>query len=218
MACGGGQFTEVLKDNLKSFDYITGMDVAEDALCMAREKFLDERFNFIHGSAQEIPFNEGLFDTVCISKGLHHMEDARSCLKEMCRVLKRGGLLIINEMYSDHLSTEQQSHLLYHHLRVDIDTLLGISHRYTFKKDEILVFAEELRLRDVSVHEYLEEEGDPTEPETIEEYGSKMDDWIPLIKDLKDRDEILKRMSELKIRFRKTGIARPTQLVIFGYK
>ena len=140
VACGSGQFIEVLRDNLKSFDYITGIDVDDESLNEARDNFNSQSIEFIKGSALDLPFSDAHFDTVCISKGLHHLEDVEMSLKEMYRVLKQGGLLIINEMFSDNLTEDQRTNMLYHHLRVDVDNILGISHNYTFEKKEIHKF------------------------------------------------------------------------------
>jgi len=47
--------------------------------------------------AREMPFNDDLFDRIVIVDAFHHMTDQRGAIKELWRVLKPNGLLIIEE-------------------------------------------------------------------------------------------------------------------------
>jgi SAM-dependent methyltransferase len=47
-------------------------------------------------SALAIPFREGVFDTVVSTEVLEHVPDPLKCLKEMHRVLKPGGYLVLS--------------------------------------------------------------------------------------------------------------------------
>ncbi len=138
VGCGSGQFIEILIQSLGSFDSVTGVDVDESVLQEAGKMFQGEAFRFIKASSLSLPFEDGSFDFVCISKALHHVENDRQTLDEMKRVLKQGGFFLINEMIRDGLSASQQSHLLYHHLRSEIDQLLGISHNKTYSRSDLL--------------------------------------------------------------------------------
>ena len=218
IACGRGQFVKVLIDNLGAFSHITGLDVNQQVLEEAAENFKADNIIFLAGTSQNIIFPDESFDTVSLSKGLHHLEDHRLGLHEMMRVLKVGGLLMINEMYSDGLSPSQLSHMQHHHLRVDIDNLLGISHKYTFTRDHILELVDELGLHDVSVYDYSEDAGPPDSPEIINEYLDKMKGWKGEVAGFPEEKKILAAIEKLKSRFKEHGISRPPQLVIMGYK
>jgi len=53
------------------------------------------RVNFVEASADDLDFGEGFFDVVVSVMVLHHIEKLQPALKEMARVLKPGGRLII---------------------------------------------------------------------------------------------------------------------------
>ncbi len=218
IACGKGQFIKVLIDNLAAFDHISGLDVNREVLAEASETFRSDNIIFLTGSTQNIHFPDESFDTVSLSKGLHHLEDPHRGLSEMMRVAKTGGLIIINEMYSDNLTPSQLSHMQHHHLRADIDNLLGINHNYTFTRDQILEMANELDLYDISVHDYTEKTGPPDSPEIINEYLDKMKGWAGEVKGLPEETKILAAIEQVKSGFSNNGISRPPQLVILGHK
>jgi len=218
LACGRGQFIKVLIDNLASYDHISGMDVHQEVLAEASESFQAENVIFLTGNSLNIHFPDESFDTVSLSKGLHHLEDPRRGLSEMKRVVKTAGLLIINEMYLDNLTPSQVSHMHHHHLRADIDNLLGISHNYTFSRDQILEMMEELGLQEISVHDYSEITGPPDSPESINEYLDKMKGWKKEVKGLPEEEKLIAAIEQVKTGIRKHGISRPPQLVILGRK
>jgi len=218
VACGVGQFIEILQDSLKSWDEIFGLDVDNRYLNEGRQKFSGDQYRFIKGDSHHIPFPDNIFDLVSISKGLHHINTPELTLQEMKRVLKPGGYLVINEMYSDGLTESQNSQKMYHHLRVELDKILGIDHLYTFQKNEIISFVKKLNLSDEKIYEYIENQSDPMNEAVIKEYSAKMDSWLDQIKNHKRLDYFKDKIRELKERFRRVGITRPPQLVVVGRK
>jgi ubiquinone/menaquinone biosynthesis C-methylase UbiE len=215
VACGTGQFAGILKEYLKSFTHITGIDVDSSSLRDAAGKFDQSRFTFLQADTRKIPFPGEHFDTVTISKGLHHLEDVRQGLQEMLRVLKKGGLMIISEMYSDGLTEPQKSHMFYHHLRVEVDRSMGIIHNYTFLKAQILDLVRELNLQDFTERTYTEDDGSK---ESMGEYLARMEIWKEYFRDSDNEGGMQMKIEALKNRFTEVGIARPPQLVLMGYK
>jgi ubiquinone/menaquinone biosynthesis C-methylase UbiE len=69
---------------------ITGMDISEGMLRYHPGKCLK-------GSADDIPFEDSSFDAVIGRSILHHLSDAEKALREMRRVLKPGGKLVLWE-------------------------------------------------------------------------------------------------------------------------
>jgi len=55
---------------------------------------------FIQASGENLPFQDSSFDVVLSYWSLNHIEDARTCIREMVRVLRPGGLarLVIDDM------------------------------------------------------------------------------------------------------------------------
>jgi len=58
-----------------------------------RNPFLD----FAAGDATKLPFQDGVFDAVTISFGLRNVEDTTAALRELRRVTKPGGRLLVCE-------------------------------------------------------------------------------------------------------------------------
>lgn len=218
IGCGSGQFIAILMQSLGSFDSITGVDVDDGVLEEAGSKFRSETFNFIKASSLSLPFEDASFDFVSISKALHHVEDDRQALGEMKRVLKRDGYFLINEMIRDGLSASQESHLLYHHLRSEIDQLIGISHNKTYFRSDLLDLIYSVGLEDLVVADYQPEEPAPKDPANVEEYIDRMTGWLDEIASHPERENYNNRMAVLQEHFRENGISRPIQIIALGKK
>jgi ubiquinone/menaquinone biosynthesis C-methylase UbiE len=216
VACGEGQFIEILQTHLRSWEHITGLDVEKKYLQMAAGRFQGERYSFISGSSLKMPFADCSFDLVSLSNGLHHVGYPDVALDEMQRVLKTGGYMVINEMYSNRLTASQISHRLYHHLHVEVDKIFGVNHFFTFRREEILRLVRRLNLSDQCVYEYQEDQDDPMNAERIEEQSAKLDRMLEQLGDHEKYDYFYHKVEELKKRFRKVGFSRVPQLVIIG--
>jgi len=94
----------------------------------------------------DLEFENSSFDTVCISNSIHHLRDWNKAYSEIIRVLKPGGNLVINEMYSDTDDIKQQNHVLLHHWVAGINTISGLFHRETYEKDELLRITENAQI------------------------------------------------------------------------
>lgn len=53
--------------------------------------------DFVQANAESLPFKDNTFDCVSIAFGLRNVTDKDAALKQMCRVLKKGGTLLILE-------------------------------------------------------------------------------------------------------------------------
>lgn len=72
---------------------ITGLDISLPMLEKAKEKL---QF-CVNGNAQQLPFLDGIFDIVVCRQALHFL-DTEHAVKEMFRVLKRSGKIIISQI------------------------------------------------------------------------------------------------------------------------
>ncbi|MGG1631177.1 class I SAM-dependent methyltransferase [Rossellomorea sp. NRS-1567] len=79
---------------------ITAIDYSNEMLGKARKKFPDSRIQFLKMDAQKMSFHDHQFDVVIGSLILSVVPDADQCLKEMLRVLKKDGELILFDKFA----------------------------------------------------------------------------------------------------------------------
>ncbi|MFC1649105.1 class I SAM-dependent methyltransferase [Patescibacteria group bacterium] len=73
--------------------YITGIDISEEQLARSKE-YIDKAIA-LDVDTQRFPFNDGMYDLVIISELLEHIFSPDKVLNEACRVLKKGGRLLL---------------------------------------------------------------------------------------------------------------------------
>lgn len=96
VGCGSGATVERLV-SLYQLQAI-GIDPSEGLLGNGKKKNPD--LNLIRGQGEDLPFPADHMDGVCAECTLSVMEDPDQVLKEIFRVLKQGGWLIINDVYA----------------------------------------------------------------------------------------------------------------------
>ena len=77
---------------LSKYGEAEGVDIAEDALAFCRERGLDK---VRLGSGEELPYDDGTFDLVTALDVVEHMDDDLAGLREMRRVLRPGGRVLL---------------------------------------------------------------------------------------------------------------------------
>jgi ubiquinone/menaquinone biosynthesis C-methylase UbiE len=98
VGCGTGFVSSLLTDYLVEGDCLIGLDHSEGMLRRARSKLSEEqlgRCRFARGDAASLQFRDHSFDMLTLNSFLHHVYDYRSVLKEVDRVLKPGGYLVL---------------------------------------------------------------------------------------------------------------------------
>lgn len=94
LCCGTGDWALDSVDAVGKNGAVTGLDFSENMLEIAREKVAlraDKNITLIQGNAMSLPFADESFDVVTIGYGLRNTPDYLTVLKEMQRVLKKGG-------------------------------------------------------------------------------------------------------------------------------
>jgi demethylmenaquinone methyltransferase/2-methoxy-6-polyprenyl-1,4-benzoquinol methylase len=82
---------------------VVGLDFCAPMLAIAQQRWEARRaklkihtaVEFAHGDAQQLPFPDGGFDIVTIGYGLRNLADWRAGLREMGRVARPGGRLLV---------------------------------------------------------------------------------------------------------------------------
>ena len=98
---GFGSTAIFLAKNLPEGSKIWTIDPSGDILEDVKKKFSQEGLDsqipiqFVQASAAKLEFQNDFFDAVISVMVLHHVENLRAALKELVRVLSRGGRLLI---------------------------------------------------------------------------------------------------------------------------
>ena len=75
---------------------VVGVDFSEPMLSVARErKPAEARVRFLQGDALNLPFADASFDAVTISYGLRNLADIPAGLRELWRVARPGGRVLV---------------------------------------------------------------------------------------------------------------------------
>ncbi|WP_257181456.1 demethylmenaquinone methyltransferase [Corynebacterium cystitidis] len=77
----------------KSGAWCVACDFSQGMLVAGRDRDVPK----VVGDAMQLPFDDESFDAVTISYGLRNIHDFRAGLREMARVTKPGGTLVVNE-------------------------------------------------------------------------------------------------------------------------
>lgn len=88
VGCGDGTYTVELVD-VAGASAVTGIDPAERAICVARERAAGRAITFAAGSAYELPYDDDSFDLSYLRGVLHHLERPADALREALRVAPR---------------------------------------------------------------------------------------------------------------------------------
>jgi ubiquinone/menaquinone biosynthesis C-methylase UbiE len=151
-----GDFISTLMKSMKDYESFVGVDIVEKDLEKAREAINDISVTFELMNAEELTFDDESFDIVCLSYSLHHLENVTTVLGEMVRVLKPGGYLIVQEMFSDDDQSDAQlTATLIHHLEGRLDRLNGIPHHETYSRKQLNDVIKKLGLSRVEVFESI---------------------------------------------------------------
>lgn len=211
---------QTLIQNLNKYEIAFGYDISEEDLKIARKNLEGENVNLILGYREQLPFLDSEFDLVTISNSLHHIENIDNMINEAIRVLKRNGLLLINEVISNNLTEPQLTHKEYHHMGVKVDKLLGKYNNFTFTDNDIKAFFMSNSSRIKLVEEYIHEENKTEfiDKEEIQIVSRVIDNRLDRISHLQEYEIFLKEGEKIKDRLREVGIQRPKHILLLYKK
>lgn len=78
---------------------VTGLDLSDKMMEIGKRKTerIQAKVDFVHGNAQQMPFESSTFDAVTCAFGCRNFQNLDEGLQEMYRVLKPGGQAVILE-------------------------------------------------------------------------------------------------------------------------
>ena len=120
---------------------VFGLEILEhyraEAMALAEEKGLTDRFEFVCGDSAAMPFPDGIADTVIVNDAMEHVSRPEETLREILRVLKPGGRAFIN--FPPY----------YHPMGAHLTDAIYIPWVQCFFPDKVLIEAYEQRVRDL---------------------------------------------------------------------
>jgi ubiquinone/menaquinone biosynthesis C-methylase UbiE len=169
VACGTGLVSFVCAPCARE---VVGVDISPGMLAKARAlRHAREVHNvhFVLGEAEHLPFKDSEFDVVVCRLAVHHFPQPEREIREMARVLKVGGRLVI----SDTISSEDEREARLHNA---LERLRDPSHARMLPQTELRTLIEGVGLRISEVHtqtrdrtyeEWMEVIADPIRTENL---------------------------------------------------
>lgn len=100
VACGTADFTIEIARKVSSGSTVTGVDISEGMMAVGKEKIKKAGVSaeLYVADCEALPYEDNTFDRVSVGFGVRNFEHLDVGLKEMFRVLKPGGRLVILEL------------------------------------------------------------------------------------------------------------------------
>ncbi|MCS6852022.1 MAG: class I SAM-dependent methyltransferase [Gemmataceae bacterium] len=126
-ACGNGRYARFLVRRADADALVVAFDLSLNMLRRARRRVGSDRVRFAAADVTRLPYADGIFDAIVCGWVLEHLPDPRPGLRELARVSRPGGRLLL-------LTTE--------------DTVAGrwcgrLWHCRTYRRSELRRIAEE---------------------------------------------------------------------------
>jgi SAM-dependent methyltransferase len=98
VACGVGYGTDLLAPSTLR---VVGVEIAGEAIAVARERYRKANAWFVQGDAEHLPFPDAVADAVTCFEGIEHFGDPETHLDEVERVLKPDGVYLVSTPHPD---------------------------------------------------------------------------------------------------------------------
>jgi SAM-dependent methyltransferase len=96
LACGTGRVTNHIASILPPGETFMATDLNADMISVAKSKVVNTNIKWQVADAHSLPFNDGYFKTVVCQFGIMFFTDKLKALKEIHRVLMKGGKFLFN--------------------------------------------------------------------------------------------------------------------------
>jgi ubiquinone/menaquinone biosynthesis C-methylase UbiE len=133
---------------------VTTVDVSENdlrsAFLLASSAAVEDRMEFHHTDARQLPFGDDSFRLVTMVNVVHHLEDAPAVLAEIARILAPGGRLVMSDFTDRGFEILEGIHREEHHVhdRHEGATIDGLTEHF----DRLGL---RCRARDRRFHQYV---------------------------------------------------------------
>lgn len=98
LGCGSGRFSTLISERFKA--QVIGCDPSFPMLKTARNGA-----SYCAGRAEELPLSGASFDLAWLSQVIHHVKDREACARELRRILRPEGHVLIRGAFGDRLDS-----------------------------------------------------------------------------------------------------------------
>jgi len=134
---------------------VTGIDISRGMLEIGEQKVrrmgLAHRIKLQPGDSEALQFADGAFDAITVAFGVRNFENLEKGLREMLRVLKPGGRLVVLEFSQPHMPGVRQIYDLYLRLVApNVGKMVSRSREaYQYLNDSVKAFPEGAAFLDI---------------------------------------------------------------------
>lgn len=168
VACGTGDFSFSLS-KINTMETIVGLDFVKPMLQIAKSKSStsnSQKLTFVLGDALELPFKNNSFDCVTTGFAMRNYESAETAIKEMSRILKPSGTIVILDMLPNRAPNILQRLALWYFNRVipilgtifardkEAYTYLPNSVTKFYDSNEIKIMMESKGIKDITIKKF----------------------------------------------------------------
>ncbi|MDE2430275.1 MAG: class I SAM-dependent methyltransferase, partial [Burkholderiales bacterium] len=111
IASGEGYGSALLADFAQ---HVVGVDISADAVLHASQRYKKNNLEYRHGSCAAIPLDDASVDIVVSFETIEHHDQHDEMMREILRVLKPGGFLLISSPDKLHYSDVPGAHNVFH--------------------------------------------------------------------------------------------------------
>ncbi len=122
-ACGAGYGSYMLSETAKQ---VFGIDISQESIDYAREKYSNTNITFEVMNIEKLKYPDNFFDIVVSFETIEHISSQETFLKEIKRVLKPGGKLILSTPNIETTSKGKAVHTPFHLKEVTLDEMIGL--------------------------------------------------------------------------------------------
>ncbi len=107
VGCGSGTYITLLAKTPLPVGRLVALDYAEGMCRVARDKVGAEgctkAVRFVNADSEHLPFHDGAFDVITCSNSFHHYPHQQAVIRDMRRVLRPGGRLMLIDGFRDNV-------------------------------------------------------------------------------------------------------------------
>lgn len=221
LGIGKGDFMDTLMKCFNDKTEFVGIDIVDDYIAIALERFKNKsNIKAMQMSADDLIFDDGSFDLVCISNTLHHLANVEKVIQEMKRIVRPDGYILVHEMINDGQDDRQMVHVDVHHFSADIDRENGIHHNYTYSTDDLkeLLKGQGLAIKHDKKYLVQNEQEMEDQYETLGNIYSALKNNIGKIENVEKRELFQKELDYRFIKYNDIGFALATEYIMLVQK